>query len=243
MTDLSIIPLPEQTHEKCDLPGVLPQGSALLIAPSNSGKSTWLTNMILRLKFGYCFHYSTIFVFSPTLDMDTTWGLVHEYRPSKVRHNGKRKQTANIVLDSSFTLEKVQSILDAQDSLASKDRKRVLVILDDVADALPRGGNDVLERLFFRGRHAKVWCWLSSQAYRRVPRNIRLNAPYYIIWSVRAVELGVIVDELAVEAPDEFRRIYHEATGPRFGFLTINAKADIANRYTASFKPLKSSDP
>lgn len=240
MHDLSILPLPSQQTERCDLPSVLPQGSALLIAPSNSGKSTWLTNMILRLRYGYCFHYNTIFVFSPTLDMDATWDLVHEYRPSKVAHKGKRKQTANIVLDPAFTLEKVEAILDAQDTLSPKDRKRVLVILDDVADALPRGGNDVLERLFFRGRHAKVWCWLSSQAYRRVPRNIRLNAPFYVIWQVRAVELGVIVDELAVEAPEEFRKIYHEATDPKFGFLTINAKAERESRYTASFKPLKS---
>jgi hypothetical protein len=241
MNDLSIVPLPSQHTEKSDLiPSVLPQGSALLIAPSNSGKSTYLTNLILRHRYGYTFWFSTIFVFSPTLQMDSTWDLVHEYTQGKVRYKGKMRQTANIVTDSAFSLEKVSAILDAQDSLRPEQRKRCLVILDDVADALPRGGNDVLERLFFRGRHARVWCWLSSQAYRRVPRNIRLNSPYYVVWRVRAVELHVLADELAVESKEEFVRIYHEATSARFGFLTIDTKKDLASRYSKSFTPITS---
>jgi hypothetical protein len=52
---------------------------------------------------------------------------------------------------------------------------------------------------------------------------------------VTANELRVITEEVGAEEPAEFRRFFKQATDPKYGFLTIDAKASYDHRYTASF--------
>ena len=223
---LRILPLPTHTATApTNINPLLPPGSALLVAPSNSGKTCWMVNALTRKSFGISREYKYIFVFSPTLGMDASWNVVRDLKP--------KKGAATFHLDPEFSTDKIEQILDFQESLADKDRHKVLIVCDDCADLLK--DNKTLARLFFRGRHARVWCWLSVQSFRAVPRNIRLNSPYFVFWKVTANELRVITEEVGVEEPAEFRRIFKEATDPKYGFLTIDAKASYDQRYSASF--------
>jgi len=226
---LSILPLPSSSvTEPVHINENLPHGSGVLLAPSNSGKTVWLVNVLTRLSFGLAAHYDVIFVYSPTLDMDQNWDFVRELTPRVVKRGRKKQSTARMILDSEFSVGKIETILDAQEQVPTESRKKVLIVCDDCADQL--ANDKILHRLFFRGRHARVWCLLSVQSVKSVPRAIRLNTPYWAIWKVSQNELDVLVKEIAVEDPARFKSIFKQATDPQYGFLTINTKASYAKR-------------
>ena len=62
----------------------------ILLAPSGSGKTVLLSNLILNIYRG-CFE--RIFVFSPSIDIDTTWEPVkkHQEDDMKAIEKGKEK--------------------------------------------------------------------------------------------------------------------------------------------------------
>jgi len=234
---LTILPLPSSSvAERININENLPHGSGVLLAPSNSGKTVWLVNVLTRIAFGLATHYDVIFVYSPTLDMDQNWDFVRDLTPRVVKQGRKKHATARLILDSEFEVGKIETILNAQEKVPTENRKKVLIVCDDCGDAL--SNDKILHRLFFRGRHAKVWCLLSVQSVKSVPRAIRLNSPYWAIWKVTNNELEVLVKELAVEEPAQFKAIFKQATDPQYGFLTINTKAAYDKRYTSSFHPL-----
>ena len=237
MSLLTVLPIPTSSKpEPIHINENLPHGSAVLLAPSNSGKTVWIVNAITRISFGISGHFDVIFVYSPTLDMDQNWDFVRDLEPRVVKRGRKKHKTAKIILDSEFEVGKIEAILDAQEQIPTAQRKKVLIICDDCADLL--SNNKILHRLFFRGRHAKTYCWLSVQSVKSIPRPIRLNAPYWAIWKVTQNELAVLVSEIAVEEPAQFKAVFKEATDPQYGFLTINTKASYDKRYTSSFRPL-----
>jgi hypothetical protein len=227
-----------------------PKGSTLFVAPTNSGKTVLMINMILRYSFGYCFAYKTVHVFSPTLEQDQSWDTVRAYRPHLAvpprgpgsrppckKKKGKKIQTAEIILHTSFSEYEIENILEEQDDLDPEERERTLLILDDVADLLPVHSN-ILQRLAFRGRHSKVYMWLSVQKYRRVELGMRVNFRYFVVFRVSVTELKAIWEELSNENRDDFFQLYSAATDPRYGFLTINMNEGLDERYTASFRPM-----
>ena len=60
----------------------------ILLAPSGSGKTVLLSNLILNIYRG-CFE--RIFVFSPSIELDKTWELVKKYQSEVIRADEKGK--------------------------------------------------------------------------------------------------------------------------------------------------------
>ena len=58
----------------------------ILLAPSGSGKTVLLSNLILNIYRG-CFE--RIFVFSPSIDIDKTWEPVKQYQTDIMRASEK----------------------------------------------------------------------------------------------------------------------------------------------------------
>jgi len=239
---LSIKAIPSTEGEKfgfCNIHPEAPQGNALFIAPSNSGKTTLMVNLVLRRVFGIITSYETIHIISPTVFMDDNWEMVrpNKYKQVKLRCEGGRKvKSAEIIVHDDYDISIIEHILNVQDNKAANKRKRILIILDDIADSIVQ--HPVLDRLFFRGRHSGVFCWISSQLYHRVPRGVRVNAPYYVFFRVNTNEVNRIADELAVETKKGFIGLLNRATFEKFSFLTINAKRSGEGRYTKSFQPI-----
>lgn len=238
MDDIKPIPSvkPERYGESY-IPPHLPQGSALFIAPSNSGKTTLMVNLILRRRFGIIITYSEIHIISPTVFMDDNWEMLRppHYKRFKIKIKGKKFRTADIQVHDNYDTQIIQDIMDAQEAKTEKSRRRILIILDDIADSIVN--SPILDRLFFRGRHVGVFCWISSQMYKKVPRSIRVNVPYYIFFRVNTNELGTIADELAIESKKEFMSIFTRATERQYSFLCINAKKTQpgSGRYMSNF--------
>ena len=111
---------------------------------------------------------------------------------------------------------------------------KILLILDDVATEL-KGANQksILERVFLRGRHENVFCWISSQKYTKIVPSIRFNSPAYIIFKVNNKELDKIAEELSQDSVQEFKDIYNECVKDKYSFMYINVKSN--ERYCKRF--------
>lgn len=74
-----IIAVPQRHKPQSFIKKGCPQGNCLFIAPSNTGKTTTIVNMLLKKHFGYQKQYETIHIMSPTAYLDDTWEIIHEW--------------------------------------------------------------------------------------------------------------------------------------------------------------------
>ena len=61
---------------------------SMILAPSGSGKTVLLVNMIMDIYKG-CFN--RIYIFSPSVDIDHTWKPVKDYIAKEIKPNEKEK--------------------------------------------------------------------------------------------------------------------------------------------------------
>ena len=70
-----------------DIVPKLPMRS-MLVGPSGSGKTVLLTNVILDMYKG-CF--SIIYIWSPSIEVDSTWEPVQDYIRDNIKPSGREK--------------------------------------------------------------------------------------------------------------------------------------------------------
>ena len=230
---LSIIPIKNDERGSNGKEGpmhdLVPHGNCCIVAPSNSGKSTLLCNLLLRKVFGICNFYKQVFLFSPTIEDDPVFSVLREYIPTK-------KTSMRITMIPQLDIPTIEEILDAQAAMKPDDRKPILIYLDDCAELLQR--SPVLDRLFFRSRHIKVFCWISSQKYKKISPSLRANCPFWIFFRVNMAEMKSIAEDLSCEERHVFLERIIEATKERFSFLTIDMRKPDEEKYTYSFKKI-----
>ena len=107
-------------QSKYDVAGRLPLRS-ILCAPSNSGKTVLLQNMILNHKL-YRDCFQRILIFSPSVFLDPTWEPVREYIENKY---GPETED-NKYFHETFDPEELEKELTAQKFIVQyyKDKKR-----------------------------------------------------------------------------------------------------------------------
>jgi GTPase SAR1 family protein len=105
---------------------------SVILGPSGSGKTILLQNMILDI-YRDCF--SRIYIFSPSIDVDTTWLPVKKYIESdmKVKHTDEEP----IYFDH-YDPEALHKIIDTQHKVIDYMKKNIkklysiLVVVDDL---------------------------------------------------------------------------------------------------------------
>lgn len=247
-TGCEIIPVPKSIEEDSVIPAYLPQSNVIFIAPSFSGKSTLILNMLLRKAFHYQQHYDKIYLISPSIHMDSSFDILHneiqnqadkrermynKFLAKRIRHRDIPKKfypdNHKFFIQDEYDETYIQDIVDNKDP-----KDKVLFILDDVADSLKRHSEkSVLPTLFMRGRHNKCWVWLSTQNYTSVVPQIRKNSPGFIIFKVNNKELEHIAKEIHNGDIQHFKDIYKACVSSKFGFLYVNMKSE--QKYTKNF--------
>ena len=239
MSEIEIIRLPTvHKEDESLLHPSIPQGSCLFTAPSGSGKTTLIVNLLLRKVFGTLIHFEHIHAYSPTCKSDASWDLLQpdQYRSHKIKVDGKTYNTAQIHLNDELDEAEIQKIMTDNADTPREERPRRLIIIDDFAADMKN--TQVLRRLIMRGRHSKVWCWLTTQLYKRIPRGVRVNMPAHIIWSCNAGEMKSISEELSNLPGNKFNALFREATDTPFGFMYINLKLPPKQRYHKNFEQI-----
>ena len=213
--------------------GILPPTPArvLTLGPSGCGKNLWLVDVLTRLYRG-CFQ--RIFVFSPSVHIDSCWNVVKAY----VRDEMGVPEDEECFFDT-WDEAKLQEILSTQAAVikhqksekASKQLYGIAICVDDFADQpsvlSSRSDGNALNQLLVRGRHIQASCFCLCQKMRILGSVLRVNAQAMVIFRLRnKLELDAIIEELsAVYDKRTLLEMYMLATTQPYSFWYINLAA------------------
>ena len=206
----------------------------ILSAPSNSGKTVLLVDMLTRIYAG-CFE--RIYVFSPSISLDSAWGPMKEYS-AKVMGVPPEEQTFFDEWDE----DKLSEILSTQRAVVKHQKEQkasnkifsICVCVDDFADdqrvmaSRSGSGGSAINQLLTRGRHIFCSVLLSSQKQKAVGSIARINAQALIVFRLRSkAELDAILEEVSNFYPKEvLLEMYELAVNDQpYSFWYINLAA------------------
>ena len=190
-----------------------------------------LVDMLIRLYRG-C--WARIYVWSPSVDVDSAWLPVKKYVEEKLGVDRQKEQC----FFSNWDPAQVQTVVDGQKRLieyqkGQKHRKLhgICIVVDDFADD-PKimhsnsggtSGGSMLNTLFVRGRHLNISTLVSSQKLRLVSSTIRVNLQFLCVWRLRNhQELESLLEEVsAVYDKKTLMQMYLLATDEPYSFWYI----------------------
>jgi len=233
LNDLQIKPLTHDTfkfkqseHEY--LPKLPIRG--IILAPSGSGKTVLLSNIIVNLYKG-CFE--RIYVFSPSIGVDDTLNPIIEYQKKHLETNDDKLYfTEYHEEDLINILDQQKSVIEYQKKTKQRKLHSILIIIDDMADDSKFSrSSKTLHTLFIRGRHFGISVLVSSQKYNALSPIIRVNALSLIVFKLRNYqELDTVMTEnSAVLDKKLLLEIYKKATEEKYNFLYIDLAAKNIN--------------
>ena len=223
----NIKPLVKEEPIKWDYPTIpVPPFRLVVVAPSNTGKSVMVSNLISSDNFPYKKYFKeNIFIFSPTFKMGSMTGM----------DNIKKEN----IFDT-FDVEVLNSIIREQKDLVElygkKKSSPILIILDDVVGELDAKRKEFLKKSYFGLRHFNGSIILLAQQYKMIPKSARMNCSDSILFEVaNENELRDITDEQNIEK-NRFLNIYDYATQVQpYSFLCIRHKNPKPKRYQLRF--------
>ena len=186
-------------QSKYDVCGKLPIRSVIL-GPSGSGKTVLLQNMILDI-YRDCF--SRIFIFSPSIEVDMTWGPVKQYVEKRVKVSHTAEEP--IYFDH-YDPDALANILETQRKITNFLKKRgdknlfqILILIDDFADdPIFIRQSKLLHALYTRGRHNVISTITAPQKFNATHPTIRVNATELYVYRLRNTkDLETFVEEVS----------------------------------------------
>lgn len=163
----------------------------LFTGTTGSGKTTNMINLLIEPKFLKDF-YDTIYVFSPNCRTEVEFMEIQ-------KHN-----RGNVIMTERFEETEVDNIFQNMIKQAKKYRNdrsmmpRVLLFIDDFAGHKEVMNSSLLIRIFFMSRKYSCSTWISSQRYKCVPANLRVNTEYHVIYEQSSTQTLLIGEELSV---------------------------------------------
>jgi hypothetical protein len=216
---LEILP-PKKSNKKIEFPQIpsplqQPPFTLEIIAPTKSGKSVIILNILKNVLLGYSDGvFDEIYYISPTLELDETLKIINEDETIiKITDDEELENLDDILKD----------IMKSQKEKNEDDRKHVLIVLDDMIDYLKK--SKVLGNLTTKNRHLRVSIILVSQVFNSIPVKARKNGTSYIFSNIyNQKDLNDINEEIGSNFPD-FMDYYKEATKEKYNFLFVDVRS------------------
>lgn len=212
---------------------------ATILAPSFSGKTVLISNLILDV-YRNCFN--RIYIFSPTINIDDNFKPVKEYITNEIKPH-EREQIYFDHYDPNdlqAIIDKQYKVVEYQKSQGHKQLFQIAIFIDDFAESQEFLRNSkLLHALYTKGRHANISTITSVQMYKSLAPIIRKNATAIFIFRLRNQgDMDAILDELGALADKKtIQKIYNLATARPHSFLYINLMShDINNMFYINFK-------
>ncbi len=200
-----------------------------IIGPSRSGKTNTIRNLFLR-KDLYYKKFEYIFIFCPTFDLSGDFDEMVDNEFTKVR---KVKN---------FDEAMISEIVRQQEILIKSVGKRrspdILILLDDCFDDEKFSRSNILKRLAFRGRHAKISTILSGQKLSAMSTSCRNNLTNMLFFKPGNMsELQFFVDEnCEKDKKKETAREFKEVWKKIYKFIVIDyITQDVNRRFREGF--------
>ena len=153
----------------------------IITGPSNSGKTYFLTNIILNI----INEYDKIYIYSPSVHQQLHEKLIRcftNYIPIHIISNILNEEDIDIVIDelvNNKDFEKSDIEIETFDNIEElkfpqEYENNNIIILDDLNEK--EINNDKIQAMFKRGRHNNLSIFIISQDYYELPKKtIRAN--------------------------------------------------------------------
>ena len=194
--------------------------SVYLVGSSASGKSTLLLNLMLKPQF-YGGYFDEVWHFSETAGIDSL---------AKQLKIPKKNQINN------FDQDKLKEILEKQRSKVEKGGEasapKVCIIFDDCIHDQKFLKSAICKEMSILARHFNVMTFFLSQAFKQIPRPIRLSFNCLYIFAGSASERSQIAEEYTPPGwtkKDMFKAM-DEAYSEPYSFLQINMRCPKSER-------------
>ena len=188
----------------------------VLVMPTASGKSTILSNLILRDDF-YKDVHDNVTIFSNTIMQDITSRFLCKACDTYCGYDD------NVL----------GNIIKQQKSFDDEDRPFIGLIFDDIMGSVKR--NSYLNNLVTRSRHYGVGMLaVSVQSFKGIGPTIRNNCNAFICCNLQNMsEMTKISDEYngMFGGDEKFRKIYAEATKERYDFMYLDLQSNPARAF------------
>jgi hypothetical protein len=198
-----------------------------LVAPTKSGKSTILSNLLLRDDF-YKGAMDNVTIMSNTIDQDVTSRFLRKACDTYTGYDD------NVLA----------AIIEQQKQFDDEDRPFIGMIFDDILGSVKR--NSYLNHLVTRSRHYGVGLLaISVQSFKAVGPTIRNNTNAFICCNLQNMsELDKISQEFSgmMGGDEKFRKIYHKATEQRYDFLYLDLQSNPARAFRCFEEQLAEGD-
>jgi hypothetical protein len=208
--------------------------TVIAVAPSNSGKSTWLMSLLMDPeKYGAA--WTDLLVCSPSLGVDKVW------EPLK-REVKRRNLSEDEVFHSSWDAEKIgarcaehgRKVQALKDKSPQATIPLLLLIVDDFADqpaVMKARGQNLLDSICIKGRHSGIGTILSVQTVTSLSTVARKNARAWLVGRFNsAKEEDVWSSEISAILPKKLLlEVLRAATSERYSFLYVNMTSHSLN--------------
>ena len=220
--------------------------------PGNSGKTVMLSSMILD-KDKYRGVFSRIYIWSPSIKVDDSWGPVRNYIKNELGHDEEKEGpcffeefNGDDMRRIAKKAQKITELLKTQykdkNHRGPKTLFSILIIVDDCADdprAVHKAGG-VLESAFVRFRHFQISTIVSSQSLKIISPVIRKNmtvAFFFRIRNMSEMVAGILEEFSALVDKHELFSLYRAAVAEPFQLPYIDFLArDIKQMFYTSFE-------
>jgi len=165
------------------------QKHCLFIGPSGCGK----TNNVLNLLITPYVYYDQIYIFAKDLNEAKYVWLKQKYE--------QQEQLINSFLEKKYKKPSKIKIAFFSDNLEEMpvldelDRNKQTIFIFD--DCLNEKNQELIKNIFIRGRKIGVSCYYIAQSYYKVPKLVRDNTNYVILYKVPRREIIEIGKALA----------------------------------------------
>jgi hypothetical protein len=211
---LTVLPVKKINKKKeYDIPKPLPEPAftLLMVAPTCSGKSVLLCNMLKNVMFGYDNVFETIYYISPTVMLDETLKAIAKDDEIVKIHDVDQLEMIDHILSDLVKEQKAKN---------EDERKNILVVLDDCIEYF--SNHSVLNNLPSLSRHYRISFIVLSQAYSALGSRFRKNTTHLIVFKLyNKKDLKAIEEEIGSNYED-FIKHYDEATKEKYNFLYLN---------------------
>jgi hypothetical protein len=194
------------------------------IAPTNSGKTNLIVNLLNRRAF-YRKKFDKIIVISSTVAIDPMWAKAKGIDEAFEGYDDR------IITD---LIETQKAALEKEEEVPN-----VLLILDDVIDQIPKL-TSALNSLSMRLRHYKVTCWITTQKFNRLPVVLRNQVQFWILFKTAiknemeresiAKEVGAMVSEKT------FMKLWDAVGTHNYNFLVVHVRSAVNKMFRREFQ-------
>jgi len=187
---------------------------ALVIAPSGSGKSNFLTNLITLFCKGTEGTFDNIYIFCKC-----STEPLYKYLVDKSKG----------LIDVYENLEKLPPINDLNSC------KQTLIIFDDFISDIQK--HPIISEYFIRGRKKSASIMFLSQSYYGTPKIIRQNVNYLVVLKLGGSrDVNSILRECSIGlTKEQLLYMYNNATKKKFDVFIINLDKSGNERYRMNF--------